>query len=120
MNTITFAGINGQVIESSEHGNYLVIKLSLRISICGTFSNIWQWQESPESESGFKSFVTYIGFNNDRIQQKYLELIDEIGGSVRSYEDKREKMRVTGKFRYEMKVRGLTVDNVLDLIATQI
>lgn len=118
MNTINFAGINGQIIESSEHGNYLVVQLSNRITICGTFSNIWEWQESIEPESGFKSFLVYIGFNNDRIGQKYLELINEMGGYCRSDEQKREKMRVQGKFRYEMKVRNLNVDNVLDLIAT--
>lgn len=33
---------------------------------------------------------------------------------------KRAKMRVKGKFRYEMKVRNLNADHVLDLIATQI
>lgn len=120
MNTITFAGINGQIIEQSEHGNYLLVKLSNRISICGTFSNQFHWQEIHEPESGFKSFIVYIGFNNDRIQQKYLDVINEMGGYVRDNEVKREKMRVTGKFRYEMKVRNLNADHVLDLIATRI
>ncbi|MBL1208286.1 hypothetical protein [Geminocystis sp. GBBB08] len=116
MNQITFAGIKGQVIESSEHGNYLVIKLSNRISICGTFTNIWHWKEEPEYDSGFKSFITYIGFNTDSVKQKYLDLINEMGGVVRDGEDKRSKQRVQGKFRYEMKVRSLSVEHLLDLI----
>lgn len=120
MNTITFAGINGQIIEQSEHGNYLLVKLSNRISICGTYSNQFHWQENHEPDSGFKSFITYIGFSSDRIQQKYLELISEMGGYVRESEEKREKMRVQGKFRYEMKVRNLEVNHLLDLIATQV
>jgi len=120
MNKINFNGINGIVTESSPHGNYLVVQLSNRISICGTFLNMWNWEESPDLSSGFKSFITYIGFNGDRIQQKYLELINEMGGYVRDNELKREKMRVRGKFRYEMKVRNLEADHVLDLIATQI
>ena len=118
MNKINFAGINGEIIESSEHGNYLVIKLSNRISICGTFTNIWHWQESPESQSGFKSFIVYIGFNTDSVKDKYFNLISEMGGSVRENDDKRSKQRVQGKFRYEMKIRNLNVDNVVDLIST--
>lgn len=120
MTKINFGGINGEIIESSEHGNYLVIKLSNRISICGTFSNQFHWQESPESQSGFKSFLTYIGFNTDSVKDKYFNLISEMGGYVRDGEDKRSKQRVQGKFRYEMKIRNLNVDNVLDLIATQV
>lgn len=97
MNKITFAGIKGEVIEQSEHGNYLLVKLSNRISIVGTFSNQFHWQEIHESESGFKSFITYIGFNSDRIQQKYLELINEMGGYVRENEEKKSKDESKGK-----------------------
>jgi hypothetical protein len=39
---------------------------------------------------------------------------------IRHGEDKRSKQRVQGKFRYEMKIRNLNIDNVLDLIATQV
>ena len=114
---INFIGINGEVIESSEHGNYLVVKLSSRISITGTFSNIWQWEESHEEESGFISFLTYIGFNNENVRNKYLDLITEMGGYFKDEkEEKRGRKRVQGRFNYEMKVRGLSPDNVLKLI----
>jgi hypothetical protein len=118
MNEINFAGINGQIIEQSEHGNYLVVKLSNRISICGTKTNIWEWKELPEKEGEFKSILVYIGFNTDSIKDKYLNLISEMGGYIRDGEDKRSKQRVQGKFRYEMKIRNLNVDNVVDLIST--
>lgn len=114
MNQVIFADLKGQIIESSEHGNYLVIKLTNRISICATKTNIWNWQESPSGN--FKSFITYIGFNSDSVQCKYLQLISEMGGYIRHGEDKRTKLRVQGKFIYEMKVRNLNVDNLLDLL----
>jgi hypothetical protein len=41
-----------------------------------------------------------------------------MGGYIRHGEDKRSKQRVQGKFRYEMKIRNLNVDNVVDLIST--
>lgn len=117
MNTITFAGINGQIIESSEHGNYLVIKLTNRISICGTYTNIWYWREQPDNDSNFKSFITYIGFNTNSVKQKYLDLINDMNGVVRDNESCRKRQRVTGRFRYEMKVRNLSIEHLLDLIA---
>ena len=116
MNEINFAGIKGKIIESSPHSNYLVVQLSNRISVCGTYSNQFNWSESRESESGFISFLVYVGFNTNNIQQKYLNLIAEMGGSCRDGEDKRKKKRVQGKFRYEMKIRNLSPDNVLDLL----
>lgn len=116
MNEINFNGINGEVIESSEHGNYLVVKLSNRISICGTYSNMWHWEESEEIESGFISFLVYIGFNTENVKNKYLDLITEMGGYFKQEKDeKREKQRVQGRFNYEMKIRGLTPDNVIKL-----
>lgn len=116
MNEINFAGIKGKIIESSPHSNYLVVQLSNRISIVGTKSNMWNWIESPEIESGFISFLVYVGFNTNNIQQKYLNLISSMGGYCRDGEDKRKKKRVQGKFRFEMKIRGLNPNNVLDLI----
>jgi hypothetical protein len=99
MKEINFNGIKGQVTESSEHGNYLVIKLSDRVSICGTYSNIWNWEEIPDLTSGFIGFLTYIGFNTDSVQQKYLDLIHSINGYCKKTEDmKRPKKRVTGRF----------------------
>ncbi len=116
MNEINFAGLKGRIIESSPHSNYLVVQLSNRISITGTYSNQFNWSESRESESGFISFLVYVGFNTNNIQQKYLNLIAEMGGYCRDGEDKRKKKRVQGKFRFEMKIRGLAVSNVLELM----
>jgi len=62
MNRINFAGIEGEVKSVSPHGNYTVVKLSDRITIVGTFSNRFHWEESPDS--GFKSFITYIGLKS--------------------------------------------------------
>jgi hypothetical protein len=117
MKQVNFNGIKGKIIESSEHGNYLVIKISERISICGTYSNIWKWEEIPDLSSGFRGFLTYIGFNTDSVAQKYLDLIHSLGGYCKTLEDqKRIKKRVKGKFRYEMKVRNLTPDDVINLL----
>ncbi len=42
-----------------------------------------------------------------------------MGDYCRDNEDKRKKKRVQGKFRYEMKIRNLSPDNVLELINTK-
>ncbi len=71
MNQINFNGIEGQIIEQSEHGTHLVVKLSNRISIVDSFSNQFEWKITNDQSSGFKSFLCYIGFNSDNVKQKY-------------------------------------------------
>jgi len=62
---ITFAGIQGQILESSPHGSFLVVKLSDQITIVGTPNNPYSWQESPDEDSGFESFITYVGVRSE-------------------------------------------------------
>ena len=117
MDSLNFSGIKGEVIETSPHGNYLVVKLSNRISICGTYSNIFEWEEAKDEASGFLSFLTYIGFNSQQEYDKYLCLVNEYSGYFKQDGDsKRKAKRVKGKFRYEMKVRGLNPDAVIELL----
>ncbi|MDB9487570.1 hypothetical protein PN492_13600 [Dolichospermum circinale CS-537/01] len=113
---INFAGINGKVITSSPHGNYLVVQLNNRITITGTYSNQFNWEENNEFESGFKSFLTYIGIKNDNELDKYHQWIEENNGYFH-YKDEvfRVSKRIKG-FPYEIKVRGLSVESVIDLI----
>ncbi|MDB9458942.1 hypothetical protein PN473_11080 [Dolichospermum circinale CS-545/17] len=124
---INFAGINGKVITSSPRGNYLVVRLSdseallqaVRITITGTYSNQFNWEENNEFESGFKSFLTYIGIKNDNELDKYHQWIEENNGY---FHHKDEVFRVSKRikgFPYEIKVRGLSVESVVDLINFQ-
>jgi hypothetical protein len=45
MATVNFAGVEGEVIETSPHGSYVVVKLSDRITIVGTTNNQFNWEE---------------------------------------------------------------------------
>jgi hypothetical protein len=108
--TITFAGIKGQVLKSSPHGNYLIIELSDRITICGTKSNQWNWSETPDADSGFTSFIAYIGFT---IEEQYC-LNDQIqfyGGHI---QDSRAAKR-NQHFPFEFKVKELSISSLLNL-----
>jgi len=113
---INFAGISGNVIKSSPHGNYLVVKLSDRVIITGTYSNQFGWEEMNEPESEFLSFVTYIGLNDESECDRYHNWIRQNNGYF-NYENEafREAKRVEG-FPYEIKVRGLSVEAVVNLI----
>ena len=115
METIIFAGIEGQVLESSPHGNYLVVKLSDRIVICGTFSNIWSWEEI-ENDSGFESFITYIGLENVSEATEVIASVVEVGGYFhRNEEQPRKAKRVPGS-AFEIKVRGLSIEYLKKII----
>lgn len=114
---IKFNGMKGEIIEASPHDNYLVVKLSNRISICGTRSNIWNWETIKQDKNGFIGVLTYIGFNTDSVKEKYLDLIAENDGYCKKEQDeKRQKKRVTGKFKYEMKVRNLSPQFIKELV----
>ena len=114
---ITFAGIEGKIKKTSPHGNFLVVELSDRITIVGTFSNQWKWEESQEIESGFESFITYIGLESESVVSKWRKLAIALGGYFK-YDDEdipRMAKRVD-TFPLEIKVRGLSADAVLELL----
>ncbi len=115
MSLINFNGIDGIVTETSPHGNYLVVQLSDNVYITGTFSNQFQWSEIPDLSSGFKSFITYFGFNNQSEFNKLGEFLSKTDGYCREGEDKRIAKRVKG-FHSEAKIRNLMPDEVFNLI----
>lgn len=119
MNTITFAKIIGEIVESSPHGNYLVVKLSDRITIVGTFSNIWHWDISEDVDSGFESFITYIGVRSrseaDRIKS-FLKQNGENGGYFGKDGSEPRKSKRCRSYPFELKVRGLKAEFVVDCI----
>ena len=115
MKTVKFAGIEGIVKESSPHGNYLVVKLCDRVTICGTFSNQWNWEESHDIDSGFVSFITYVGIKENELPE-ISNLVKNLGGYFKANEDKpRKAKRVTG-FPKELKIRGLHPDYIGEFI----
>ena len=73
MNTINFVGVEGKVLQVSPHGNYVVVELSDRITIVGTFSNRYNWEENSDQSSGFTGFITYIGLKSP--QELDLEVV---------------------------------------------
>ncbi|MCF3609741.1 hypothetical protein L2E81_25310 [Planktothrix agardhii 1033] len=110
MNTITFAGIKGKVLKSSPHGNYCIVELCDRITIVGTKNNQYQWSEAPDSDSGFTSFITYIGFN----QPEFYALSEQIhfyGGYIAEFRNSKRNQH----FPQEFKVKELSVDSLLNL-----
>ncbi len=118
MNKINFAGIEGEVKSVSPHGNYLTIKLSDRITIVGTFSNRFHWEESPDSDSGFKSFITYIGLKSYSEYQHFAEWVALNNGYFEGDDGTpREAKRVKHpSFPLEIKVRGLIAESVFELV----
>lgn len=116
MQTITFGGIEGRVLQSSPHGNYLVVSLSDRIAICGTFSNQWDWEESPDVSSGFVSFITYIGIRNTKEKNKYIQWVAANNGYFAYNEDSPRRSQRCKRFPLEIKVRGLSAESVFELI----
>ncbi|MFB2970379.1 hypothetical protein ACE1CD_15505 [Aerosakkonema sp. BLCC-F183] len=116
METINFAGIKGKVIQSSPHGNYLVVSLSDRISITGTFSNQFNWEESEDETSGFLSFITYIGLRSQHEAETWLKRAVIRGGYFQGEEDIPRKSKRVKSFPFEIKVRGLSPQSVLELI----
>jgi hypothetical protein len=116
MNRINFAGIEGEVKSVSPHGNYTVVKLSDRITIVGTFSNRFHWEESPDS--GFKSFITYIGLKSYSEYQNFAEWVALNNGYFEGDDGTpREAKRVKHpSFPLEIKVRGLIAESVFELV----
>ncbi|MEG3840475.1 hypothetical protein [Microcoleus sp. herbarium14] len=119
METINFAGIEGEIIESSPHNNYLVVRLSDRITIIGTFSNEFGWQEMPDASSGFESFITYIGVHSIASAEKVKQIVADAGGYFYSKEQQPRKSKRVKAFPLELKVRGLTAEFVAELVRQQ-
>lgn len=115
METINFAGIKSQIVQSSPHGNYLVVKLSDRITICGTYSNQFAWEESEDESSGFISFITYIGLRSGEAET-WLKRAVLHGGYFQREEDIPRKSKRVKSFPLEIKVRGLSPQSVVELI----
>lgn len=112
MQSIKFAGSECEVLQSSPHGNYLVVKVSDRITICGTYSNQFCWDKAPERDSGFESFITYVGVESIAEAMKIKSIVKKADGYFQGNEEEpRKSKRVTG-YPLELKVRGLTADFV--------
>ncbi|MCC3459800.1 MAG: hypothetical protein EAZ73_09135 [Oscillatoriales cyanobacterium] len=112
METILFAGIEGQVLQSSQHGSFLVVKLSNQITICGAVNNIWDWNEAPDRDSGFESFITYVGVSSIAEATEIKTILKKAGGYFQGNEEEpRKSKRVVGS-PMELKVRGLNADFV--------
>ena len=116
MDKINFAGVEGEVIETSPHGSYVVVKLSDRITIVGTTNNQYNWQEMPDAASGFESFITYIGIRSKTEATKYLNVVAKVGGYTLKKEAEPRKAKRVSAFPFEIKVRGLTPEFVAEVI----
>lgn len=119
METIKFAGIEGEIIESSPHSNYLVVRLSDRITIIGTFSNQFHWEEMPDASSGFESFITYIGVRSTAEAELVKEIAAGVGGYFYSKEQQPRLRKRVKAFPLELKVRGLTAEFVAEVVRKQ-
>jgi len=118
MNKIKFAGIQGQIVESSPHNSFLVVKLSDRITICGVIEgkNIWDWAESPDEDSGFESFITYIGIRSKVEANQIKPLLQQNCGYFGKNDSEPRKAKRVKGFPLELKVRGLEAEFVVDCI----
>jgi hypothetical protein len=116
MNKIKFAGIEGEVNQTSPHGNFLVVKLSDRVCICGTFNNAFHWQESPDASSGFASFITYIGMDSEQEAEEFVEWAIANDGYFNHDDNIPRSAKRVQAYKLEIKVRGLAPKSVVELI----
>jgi hypothetical protein len=115
MNTLSFAGQPVVVQSVSPHGNYVVLQLNERLTVCGTFFNTFHWEESPDADSGFVSFILYLGLASTTELEHWLPAITEAGGYCKPNEDQPRPAKRVQAFPYELKVRGLTPQAVVQL-----
>ena len=111
-NCIIFSEISGKLLQTSPHGNYQVVQLSKRVVICGTFSNKFNWSEIPERQSGFVSFIVYIGCKNSNEYPKLRRIVQTLEGDC---EEVRTAKR-NPNFPLEFKVREMSVQSVKQLV----
>jgi hypothetical protein len=121
MSRLTFNGIEGTVVEQSPHGSFVVVKLSRRVTICGTFTNQFCWEETPDSDSGFESFITYVGLKStvlgfqDELRQFYAWIANH-GGYFNYRSEKLRKAERVRSFKFESKIRGLDPETISSLL----
>jgi len=121
MSRLTFNGLKGTVVEQSPHGNFVVVKLSRRVVICGTFSNQFCWEESRDADSGFESFITYVGlkanvlgFGNEL--RDFYAWLGNHGGYFNHRSEKLRKAQRVKSYKFECKVRGLSPETIPSLL----
>jgi hypothetical protein len=107
-----FAGIVGQVIKKSPHGSFTVIQLSDRVAICGSPNNKQKWPEFPESESGFKAFILYLGCDSQDEANEYEKLALEKNAEIVDF---RESKYLVGCL-FELKVQAIAPEAVVELM----
>jgi hypothetical protein len=113
---IKFCGQTGTILEKSPHGNYLVVELSDEITICGTYTNIWSWDEFPEVQSNFIAFITYIAIDHDTNLEDIYQIIENHNGYFKEGESEPRTAKRNPYYPLELKVRGLKPDAVIELI----
>lgn len=117
---ITFAGIKGEIIECSPHSSFLVVKLSERITICGVINgrNIWNWDIAEDEDSGFESFITYIGVRSQTEAYRIIPFFQQNGGYFGNGKDssKPRKSKRCRSYPLELKIRGLEAKFVVDCL----
>ncbi|MDB9315618.1 hypothetical protein PN462_21070 [Spirulina sp. CS-785/01] len=74
MSNLTFAGLSGEIIQTSPNGSFTVVRLSDRVYICGSANNKYKWEENPDEDSGFQAFITYVGIQNESELNQFKEL----------------------------------------------
>lgn len=117
METLTFAGMVGRITDISPNGNYVTLRLSDRVTIIGTFSNEYSWDEIGDSSSGFIAFITYIGTDGLIQDTNFIyDFVAKHGGYFRHREEHPRLSKRT-EFPKEIKVRGLHPESVIDLIS---
>jgi hypothetical protein len=109
---IIFAGVKGEIISSSPHNSFVIVKLSDRIYLCGAYNNKFNWSSESDNDSGFESFIVYLGVNNEAELNKFKPIITFNNGYIDSI---RPAKRVKG-FIKELKIRDLKPDGVIELL----
>lgn len=113
---INFAGVEGTIAEISPHGSFVAVDLTDRLTIVGTTNNMFNWEEMPDINSGFESFITYIGVRSKSSAEKVKEVVAQVGGYTYAKESQPRPSKRIKRFPLELKIRGLSPDFIAEVI----
>jgi hypothetical protein len=102
--------VEGEIIETSPHGTFTVIRLSNRVTIV-SISKDSQDEEHPDYD-----YITYVGVRSQIEQDFYRDWAIQNGGCFRPTESFARRSKRVKSYPKEMKIRGLDMLAIIKLV----
>jgi hypothetical protein len=101
--------VEGEIIETSPHGTFTVIRLSNRVTIVSISNS--QDEEHPDYD-----YITYVGVRSTIEQDFYTEWAYNNGAYFHIRECYARKSKRVMNYPKELKIRGLELDKIIQLV----